>query len=136
MENEEKILTEEEKREERKKKFCYWRKVMFPDEMSVIRFFSMFTIDPGMVFFVLCIVTGTIVNLPLTYLLVDSMLAVWWISEGFKRKKGWEEMKIDRTDVIMKKIEELYAIEAAYRRKKQIMKALEEIKANEKEPWK
>lgn len=128
---EEKILTKEEKREERKKKIDYWKKIMFPDEMSVIQFFSMTTIDPGIVFFALCYVTATaldVIYLPLIYLIVDTILIAWWISEGFKYKKELEEKKMDRMDRIMQLIEELNQAEAERLRNEQTLK-------EKKRPW-
>ncbi len=128
---EEKILTKEEKREERKKKIDYWKKIMFPDEMSEIQFFSMTTIDPGIVFFALCYVTATaldVIYLPLIYLIVDTILIAWWISEGFKYKKELEEKKMDRMDRIMQLIEELNQEEAERLRNEQTLK-------EKKRPW-
>lgn len=111
MENDKKILSNEEKRREMRKKILFWKKAIFPDEYAVIHFISMSVFDPAIVIYLYLYVTGDVLNIPLTYFFGEIFVIIWFVREGIDRKKQWEEMAVDRTESIRRKIEELRAME-------------------------
>lgn len=111
MENDKKILSKEEKKRERREKISLWKKAIFPDEYAVVHFISMSVFDPAIVIYLYLYLTGEVLNIPLTYFLGEIFVIIWFVREGIDRKRLWEEMAVDRTESIRRKIEELRAME-------------------------
>lgn len=111
MENETELLSKEEKGQNIREKISFWRKAIFPDEYAIVQFFSMSVLDPAIVIYLYLYVTGRVLNIPLTYLCGVLLVMLWFVHEGIARRKLWEEMAEDRTEIIQQKLEELKEME-------------------------
>lgn len=90
-----------------------------------ISFISMMVLDAPVLILIIHYATGIILNIPLTYLIVDILLLMSWKRSEAKKRAREAEYAGDRTEMIHQKIEELKEIE---REKKEIEKREQEEK--------
>lgn len=89
-----------------------WLYVISGRRIDRLRFVSVMTLDAGVLVVLVQYYTGILLNIPLTYLVVDTLIGIWWWRKALKRKKWIEEERdIDRTEIILQKIQELKDME-------------------------
>lgn len=118
MRKKKKVLSREEMMASfyRKKTDHDWLFILEGTEDDIWRFISMTILDPGILFFVICYLTGRLANIFLVYVVVDGLIIGWWAWKAVKKKKRMEERKNeDRTEILLKKVEELKEIERMQR---------------------
>ena len=76
-----------------------------------ISFISMMVLDAPVLILLVHYATGIILNIPLTYLIVDILLLKSWEHSEAKKRAREAEYAGDRTEIIRQKIEELKEIE-------------------------
>lgn len=76
-----------------------------------ICFTSMILIDPGLFIFFFYYLTGIILNIPLTYFILDIVIVIGWHISEKRRAAEYAQYEGDRTEIIRQKIEELKEIE-------------------------
>lgn len=109
-----KILSKKEKSEEQSES-CperdWFRKMQGIDKA---RFICMLLIDPAFVAIVSYYLTDMLFHVLLAYVLVDTLLVLWYRDMEIKRLSRIEELKNqgDRMPIIRQKIQELKEIEA------------------------
>ncbi len=117
MNKNETILNNREKCQNMQTKWSKLIKFLFPNEMQVIQFISVAVIDPGIVILFVDYVWGKILNIPLTYLVMEVIIFSWWIWRSFRYKRRMEMMNEDRMEQIEQKLEELRQLEQELKRK-------------------
>lgn len=87
----------------------YWiRELKGYDKIS---FTSMMVLDAPVLILIVNYATGIILNIPLTYLIVDALLLRSWDRSEREKREREAEYAGDRTEIIRQKIEELKVIE-------------------------
>ncbi len=117
MNKNETILNNREKCQNVQTKWSKLIKFLFPNEMQVIQFISVAVIDPGIVILFVDYVWGKILNIPLTYLIMEVIIFSWWIWRSFRYKRRMEMMNEDRMEQIEQKLEELRQLEQELKQK-------------------
>lgn len=101
LRNKEKEMGEMRKRDER----FY---ALTGKSTDVMRLLSMLVINPGLLILFVYYMAGVELSVPVTYLVVDSiLLLVWWRRRVLRKRWLEEEKDVDRTDILLAKIEEL-----------------------------
>lgn len=80
-------------------------------EEHKVQFLSMMIIDPIVVIFFFYYLTAHILSIPLTYLILDTIIYWYWKKKDKEIKRLEELESQDRTAIIRQKIEELRVIE-------------------------
>lgn len=103
-------------------------------EEHKIQFLSMMIIDPIVVIFFFYYLTAHILSVPLTYLILDTIIYRYWKKKDAEVKRLEELESQDRTAIILQKIEELRVIEMeAKEREAARQKELEEKRQRRRE---
>lgn len=111
MKKEENILRSKENVEKDDKCPQQWRWIRELKGFDRICFSSMMMLDAGVIILIFYYATGIILNIPLTYLIIDVIIIKGWECSEQKRRAREAEYEGDRTEIIRQKIEELKEIE-------------------------
>lgn len=103
-------------------------------EEHKVQFLSMMVLDPIVIIFFYYYLTARVLCVPLTFLILDTIIFKWWKKKDAEEKRMQELEAQDRSEIIRQKIEELRVIEMeAKEREAARQKELEEKRQRRRE---
>ena len=130
MKKEENVLRSKEKLVKENKCPRSWQWIRKLKGYDRICFSSMMMLDAGVFILIFYYVTGIILNIPLTYLIIDILIIKGWEYSEQKRRARETEYEGNRTEIIRQKIEELREIEREKDAQEKIQREKKQQKQN------